>query len=166
MNKHEITKINRRLKYFVGALLLLFALSTLNVIIALSNPHKETQTIVGKVGPDGKDGKDGKDGEPGKDGKDGVHGEDGRDGADGKDGKDGSDGKDGERGEPGEPGEPGIQGPPGPIGPKGEPGQSIELRGNDDNQSIEWKRVNDSGWKILIPYCVLTSSCNMQTLTY
>lgn len=184
MNKQDIAKINRRLKYFVGALLLLFAFSTVNVVIALLNPQKETQTIVGKVGPagrdgedgkpgkdgrDGEDGRDGKDGRDGLDGKDGRHGKDGRDGADGEDGVDGKPGRQGDRGMPGPPGPqgpPGPEGPPGPIGPQGPPGQSIELRGNDEIQAIEWKKVNDSGWKILIPYCVLTSSCSMQTLMY
>lgn len=184
MNKQDIAKINRRLKYFVGALLLLFALSTANVVIALLNPQKETQTIVGKVGPDGRDGEDGepgKDGSDGQDGRDGSRGKDGRNGVDGKNGKDGRDGDDGKIGEDGAAGDQGIQGepgvtgpqgpqgpegPPGAVGPQGPPGQSIELRGNDEMQAIEWKRVNDSGWKILIPYCVLTSSCNMQTLMY
>lgn len=187
MDNKEVRSINRKIAIVGIAFIVLFVLSITNVVYAVMNPYKEVHTIAGKVGPRGEQGppgERGKDGDKGDDGirgpqgergdtgEQGIPGDDGIDGRDGDDGEDGEDGSQGEQGdvgpageqgpmgEQGPPGPQGERGPVGPVGPQGPSGQSIELRGNDGSQSIEWRYTDDENWQTLIPYCVLTGSCS------
>jgi S1-C subfamily serine protease len=96
----------------------------------------------------GKDGKDGKDGVDGKDatsstktsqgsfsGGGGIYG-----------GIINSTGSVGPQGPAGPQGLPGQQGPQGPAGLDGIDGKSIEIRYNNNNNSVEWRYLSDLNW--------------------
>lgn len=160
----SIKRQTKRMWIAVGILLLLILA---NFGVALANPHSQVQTIVGPVGPIGPAGEQGERGERGPQGfpgesSVGARGEKGDRGDVGPQGPPGPVGATGAQGEPGLSGlngQDGLNGATGPQGEAGVNGREVELRGNNDNDTIEWRYVGDQNWSVLARYCELDNTC-------
>lgn len=153
--------------YVLVVLLMLITAGNFIYIVFNWDSGREFQSIVGPSGPRGDAGIPGLQGPRGDIGLQGVQGPQGPQGAPGVQGasgpqgpagRDGLDGLDGLAGADGLPGKDGAQ------GPAGTDGREIELRGNNETDTIEWRYAgeDDTSWRVLVRYCDLTNSCAVE----
>jgi hypothetical protein len=145
------------------AIVILMVLILANFGFVFAKPDSTAQTIVGPIGPVGQPGEQGPTGPAGKDGVSiigprGIDGKEGQPGPSGPQGPQGIAGLDG-LSIVGPQGPPGANGTNGTNGANGKDGREIELRGNDEADTVEWRYVGDENWRTLTRYCDLTNSC-------
>lgn len=162
MSEETVKSIRKQSKKTWAALIVLLILILVNFGFVFARPDTTAQTIVGPVGPIGNQGQQGPKGDKGDTG---FTGSPGKDGATGQTGPSGAQGQQGPQGPTGERGLGGLNGANGADGLPGKDGREIEVRGNNDTDTIEWRYVGDTNWRVLTRYCELNNSCQVPAAT-
>lgn len=141
-------KIVRQMRWLLGVVVILVLLIGVNFWIALAQPNKTIQTIIGPSGPagalglKGEKGEKGDKGDQGPPGLSGGVGQNGEPGANGANGLNGNDGRNGLNG---------ADGANGTNGTNGTDGRTPEMACVDG--MISWRYTDEVAWRPLYADC-------------